>query len=509
MQSVLPRHWIRWTVLTLLSLAACGGGGGANNTPPPPQVRANIVYIVADDLDNAATATMSRTQALIGDEGTRLEQHIIPISLCCPSRVSTLRGQFSHNSGIYTNGAPDGGFKGVYARHLEEDTVALWLQRAGYRTALMGKFLNGYPNSASKNYLPPGWTEFISPTAGTVSDGFNYTLNENGTLVSYGAAEADYMPDVLTAKAVDFITRAAATPSTPFFLYLAPYSPHSPATPAPRHANAYPGVTAPRTASFNEADVSDKPSWLRSLPLMDAKAIGKLDALYRKRLQSLLAIDEMVERVVDTLRSNGQLDNTYVIFTSDNGFHLGQHRLETGKATAFEEDIHVPFMVRGPGVVKGGRVRALTANVDHAPTFAAIAGATQPAWVDGRSLLPWWQGQTPGSWREAILLSYRPGPIDPESLKPGPLEGPESLELKLMAELVDQAFDGLRLADGRTWIEYANGERESYDLTADPDQLSNIAASLPADQVNRWQNWTAGLKASAGAALRDKESSPP
>ena len=230
----------------------------------------------------------------------------------------------------------------------------------------------------------PGWDEWYAVAGGV--NFFNYTLNENGKLVRSGSEPEAYLTGVLTQKAADFIRRTVPT-GQPFFMYIAPYAPHQPATPAPQHEDAFFGVEAPRTPSFNEQDVSDKPIWVRNTPLRIPAQLAQIDALYRERLQSMLAVEDLVQRLIETLRALSQLGNTYIVFTSDNGFHLGQHRLPAGKNSAYEEDIRVPLIVRGPGVPGGTVVENLAVNIDLAPTFAELGGTAAPEFVDGRSLI--------------------------------------------------------------------------------------------------------------------------
>ena len=237
------RFHFHWLLALGLSLAAWG--------LPAFAKAPNIVFILADDLDYQAAQQMTQVKALISNPGLSFRRHYVSLSLCCPSRVSTLRGQFAHNTGIYKNEAPDGGFETTYALGLEASTAATWLKNAGYRTALIGKYLNGYPDTApSPSYIPPGWSEWFSPNGGTPYKGFDYTMNENGSTVSYGSAAADYLTDVISAQTTSFIRRAVAqNPDQPFFAYVAPYAPHSPATPAPRHESLFKGMGAPRTSS--------------------------------------------------------------------------------------------------------------------------------------------------------------------------------------------------------------------------------------------------------------------
>lgn len=502
---------LRFAALAVLVLhVACGGSSGTS--APPPQERApNIVFILTDDQNMATLATMANVKSLLADEGMSFSHNYVSLSLCCPSRVSGLRGQYAHNSTIYKNSAPDGGFEGMYAKGLEQSTVATWLRTAGYRTAFFGKYLNGYPNTASPTYIPPGWSEWYSPNGGTPYKQFNYTLNENGSTVAYGATAADYLTDVLSAKAADFIRRSVDQyPNQPFFAYISTFAPHSPATPAPRHEAAYPGATAPRTASWNEANLADKPAWVQALPLLTADQIADIDRLYRRRLQSLLAVDELVANIVATLQAKGQLANTYIVFTSDNGYHQGQHRLDSGKMTAYEEDLLVPLVVRGPGVVRGAVSSLLTSNVDYAPTFAEIAGASMPAFVDGRSLLPLLQGQSPADWRRALLLEHKPDNNDERLTAPrvGVLEPDDPFDTAGDGPNIT-AFTGLRTADGLTYIEYDSGEFELYDNAADPDQLANGYASASPETKARLTTWVGSLKNASGQALRLAEGNPP
>lgn len=507
------RAFLRAAAVAALLLHVACGGGGESAPPPPPGARSpNIVLILTDDQDMASLDGMVNLKQLVIDQGMRLDQHYVTLSLCCPSRISGLRGQYAHNTGIYTNGLPDGGFQTFYATGQESSTYATWLQANGWRTALFGKYLNGYPDTAtSPTYFPPGWSEWYSNVAGTPTKGYNYTMNENGRLVTYGEAPADYFTDMMANKVADFIRRSvAANPDQPFFAYVSTQAPHSPAEPAPRHLDAYPDARAPRTPNWNEADVSDKPSWVQELPPLTAEQIADTDRRYRRRLQSLLAVDDLVKTVVDTLSATGQLANTYIFFTSDNGFHLGNHRMEAGKMSGFEEDLRVPMFVRGPGIAAGSSTRLLTANVDHAPTFAEIAGITPPAFVDGRSLLPVLRGTPPAGWRQVLLLEHKKDEPDEEGVRRGTREPPDPFDRwGVTVGSGITPFSGLRTADGFTYIEYTNGEFEMYDNVADPYQLTNIYTTAPASQKTRLNAWLTSLRTAAGAGLRQAEATAP
>jgi arylsulfatase A-like enzyme len=468
----------------------------------PAAARPNIVLILTDDQDLASLSVMPKTQALIGAPGLTFGNYIVPLSLCCPARSSIFTGEYAHNHDVRTNNWPAGGFHKFFTLGREDETVAVALHRAGYRTALFGKYLNGYPDAKDPTHVPPGWDEWASPAAGDAYGQFHYTLNENGRLVPYGGAAADYMTDVLAAKGVEFIRRAGGG-AQPFFLALTVYSPHKPATPAPRHAKLFRGAKVPRTPAFDEVDVSDKPVRIRRLADLKSGQIASIDALYRRRLQALRAVDDLVEGVVAALRASGQLDRTYLFFTSDNGFHLGQHRLQPGKKTPYEEDIHVPLLVRGPGVPAGARSDALAVNVDLAPTFAELAGATLVAPADGRSLVPFLAtGQSASPWRRMVLLEQFPD--EPSGNAGGVLEPPDPGD----ASGPVPTHVGLRTAS-YTYVEYGTGERELYDLRRDPYEVESLHARADPQLLARLSDLLHALATCAGDGCRELEAKTP
>ena len=471
----------------------------------------NIVFILTDDMDDELLQHLPRVQALMVQRGMTFQQHFVSLSSCCPSRAATLRGQFAHNSGIYSNKGDTGGFDKFYADGLEQRTMATMLQDAGYVTALFGKYLNGYPSKRPGNrYIPPGWTEWAVPNQGAPTDQYNYALNVNGQTVRYGDGESDYLLDVLTQRATRFIRQTTERqPGSPFFLYLSPLTPHYPSVPPRRYLNLFPDLSAPRPPSFNEADVSDKPAWLARKDLLTPAQIDAIDALYRDRRRSMVAVEDMVEQVLDTLQALGIDNHTYVFFTSDNGYHMGQHRLDAGKSMEFEEDLKVPLVVVGPGVRAGAQESRLTANVDYAATMAELAGVPPLPFDDGRSLVPLLKRNPVASWRDALLLEHGADrgaapqtspwlePLDPgDTPEPAPVQAWKS------------PYIGLRLADHRTYIEYQDGEREYYDMNTDPYQLENRADQLPQAELARLSAWVRRLAGRAGQALRDAEAAP-
>ena len=300
-------------------------------------------------------------------------------------------------------------------------------------------------------------------------------------------------------RLTDRFIRGAIHQHQPFFAYLPVYAPHQPAVPAPRDRHRFPNATAPRTPSFDQSDVSRSPGFVSDLPQFSPEETRAIDVLYRRRIRSLQAVDRGVARLVHTLRSTHQLDDTYVVFASDNGFHLGQHRMPAGKQTAYEPDIHVPLVVRGPGVRAGAHVHGLAGNTDLAPTFEAIAGVRPPSFTDGRSLLPLLQGHPPRRWRHSYLVEHRAEsgvtqPLRTQPARGSTLEPPDpdqagrdgrrrhreirdAMLLNRGTELPD--YDAVRTSR-YLFVEYGTGERELYDLRHDPDEVNNLAGSRPA-----------------------------
>ncbi len=455
-----------------------------------------MLFVLTDDLDAAELRYLPNTRALIGRQGTTFDNYFVSNSLCCPSRTTTLRGQYAHNDGVWSNGGDNGGFERANTTGIEQDTIATRLHGAGYETSLTGKYLNGYPNGAAPNYVPPGWDNWASSVYGNAYSEYHYVLNQNQSYHVYQHHRRDYGTTVYT-RLTDTFIRGAIHDHHPFFAYLSVYAPHQPATPAKRDRGKFPTARAPRTPSFDQADVSRMPTFVRDLPSFTPQETAAIDSLYRKRIRSLQAVDRSVGRLVRTLRETKQLDNTYIVFTSDNGFHLGQHRLPAGKETAYEPDIHVPLLVRGPGVRVGAHVSAFAGNTDLAPTFETMAGVRSPSFTDGRSLLPLLHGDTPSRWRHSYLIEHRAEtgvstpprrPLDKNS----PLEPPDpdqgawpaarrreirdAMLLNRAAQIPD--YDAVRTSR-YLYTAYTNGQRELYDLRTDPDEIDNLAGTRP------------------------------
>jgi arylsulfatase A-like enzyme/uncharacterized metal-binding protein len=517
----------RFVPLFIMTLGLPGGRLPAGSAPAaasagPP----NIIMILTDDQDIQLGEIdyMPNVQKLLAQQGTSFSNHYVPLSLCCPSRTTILRGQYPHNTGVLTNALPDGGFEKAYAAGLESATMATLLHNAGYRTVLLGKYLNGYPDTAATNYVPPGWDEWYSPSAGNPYSEYNYTLNENGGQVVYNATAADYLTDVIHARAVSFITRATNL-NQPLFIYFATYAPHFPYTPAPRHANLFPNVNAPRPPSFNEPDVNDKPAYIKNRPLLGPTEISNIDDAYRNRLRALQAVDEAVADLVATMASTGRLANTYFIFTSDNGYHMGEHRLLPGKYTPYETDLHVPLIIRGPGVPAGVVRDEFTGNLDLAETFADFAGVPALPFSDGRSLKPLFAATHP-TWRQAFFLEeFNQGQVvvtDPQDrLNPAsklgirePPDPQDAAEIQAEAPIPPiPSYYGFQARDYK-YVQYldkttgAITETELY-MTADTFELHNLASQVGPALSDALEAYTQSLVNCQTNGCRSAEAIPP
>jgi arylsulfatase A-like enzyme len=432
---------------------------GATAAPP------NIVFVLTDDLAWNLVQYMPQVQKL-QSQGATFNDYTVTDSLCCPSRSSIFSGRFPHDTGVFTNGGNDGGFGYFHGHGEESQTFATALQAKGYQTAMMGKYLNGYLPAATlggtQPYVPPGWNEW--DVAGNGYPEFNYNLNENHTVVHYGSRPEDYLTDVLAAKGSAFIAKSAAA-HEPFLLEVATFAPHAPYTPAPRDVNDFPGLTAPRGPAYDTLP-TDAPPWLAGRTPLTAAEQQAIDTAFRKRAQAVQAVDDLIRTLRATLAKAGVAGDTYVVFSSDNGYHMGEYRLNPGKMTAFETDIRVPLVVAGPGVASGKVSTAAVENIDLTPTFQALAGAPTPSNVDGHSLVPLLHGGSGMDWRTASLVEHH-GP-DTQSSDPD-LPAPNSGN--------PPSYEAIRTST-YTYVEYVDGSREYYDRVTDPNELHNIVGTL-------------------------------
>ncbi len=431
----------------------------------PAEDRPNIVVLMTDDQTVESLRAMPQTRRLLAGEGVEFANNFASNPLCCPSRSTFLTGRYAHNHGVLRNTVPNGGYVTLDG----SQTLPVWLQRDGYYTAHIGKYLNGYGRDLPTE-IPPGWDEWRGSVDPTTYSMYGFTLNEQGALTTYGDPDvpdpATYQTDVYAQKAVDLIGRRAPK-RKPFFLSVAPLAPHgendlgedeSPdATPgpraAPRHEGAFANEALPLPPSFNEADVADKPEAIRARSPIGAGQQATIQARYRDRLEALLAVDDMVASLVTALRRSGELDETLFVFTSDNGFLHGEHRVRSGKQLPYEESIRVPLIVRGPGLPAGKVRRQTVANVDLAATILDYAGVSSPVPPDGRSLrrLAADGRLEPG---RAILIENWCG------------------QNEACFDPTIPRYQGVRTAR-YAYFEYPNGEAELYDLPLDPYELES------------------------------------
>lgn len=459
----------------LLGLAGLTGHPLAAGAAGKP----NIVFVLTDDLATNLVGYMPNLAAM-QKEGTSFTNYFVTDSLCCPSRSSIFTGKLPHDTGVFTNNPPDGGYAAFNAHGNAAETFAVALQRDGYKTAMLGKYLNGY--KPETDGVPPGWNEW--DVAGNGYPEFNYSLNQNGKLVRHGNASEDYLTDVLAGIADRFIRKSA---TGPFFIEIATFAPHAPYIPAPRDADKYPDLKAPRSPAYAARPDSAAPRWLTEIPPLSKRAMARIDQDFRMRVQAVQAVDKMIGELRATLAAIGAT-NTFIVFSSDNGYHMGEYSLRPGKMTPFDTDIRVPLVIAGPGVAKGQVVGAIAENIDLCPTFTELGGASAPTEPDGHSLVPLFHGDGAASWRHLALVEHhRP---------PGMDQGDPDAPMKNAAN--PTTYEALR-GEGALYIEYQDGEAGYYDLKNDPYELHNILASLPADRLRRWQEALRANKECHGA----------
>ncbi|MBE7187432.1 MAG: sulfatase [Jatrophihabitans endophyticus] len=463
-------------VLVAAVLAACTGGSSPERPPYPNgrySTRPNIVFVLTDDLTTNLVRFMPHVIAL-EHAGMRFSNYTVTDSLCCPSRASIFTGRFPHNTKIFSNNPPNGGYSRFARRGENKQTFAIPLHRAGYRTGFIGKYLNGFQvptnqtprKNLQAHYIPPGWSSWDG--AGYAYDEYGYDLDQNGTLHHYGTRPRDYLTTVMGHLGDHFIDRSARA-RKPFFLELSTFAPHKPAVPAKRDIGSF-DLHVPRGPSYDRHP-TDAPHWLRMLPKFPASAYRSLSEHYNLRVESVQAVDRMIGHVQATLRRTGQLKNTIFIFSSDNGYHLGQHGLLAGKLTAFDTDVRVPLVISGPGVPRNSVNSDVVQNVDLAPTFEQLAGAQTPATVDGRSFVPLLHGRHP-PWRTYATIEHR-----------GPVQAADDPDFQTLLHGNPPTYYAMRSPDF-VYVRYPAGGHEYYDLRTDPNELHNVYSSLSPSRVS-------------------------
>lgn len=444
----------------------------------------NIVVIMVDDHDERADhillqeGLMPNLKHYLVDEGVTFSESFASYPLCCPSRATFLTGQYPHNHNVWNNNLPLGGVSKLD----DSSTLATWLQDAGYYTANIGKYLNRYGQDTAENYIPPGWNSWQTTVGASTYWMYSYTINDNGLLVKYG--ENDYQTDELAKRSVKLINERESDDSTPFFLYINPLAPHNDGKtedctlnygalgttkPHPRHIGKSDGIEFPQPPSFNEEDVSDKPKRDQHLPL-DSSHVQCFDDMFHDRLESMMAVDDLIGVVMNALRDNDE-DETVVVYTSDNGFLLGEHRLH-GKQFVYEESIRLPLYMRIPEVTPR-IIDGLVLNNDLAPTFLEFAQAEADIPVDGRSLVPLIDDPSI-PWRHGVLVE-------------------------------DNLYSAIRAKD-YVYVAHNNGARELYDLKNDPYQLDNLnITSLSESDVTELEDWRVALTECEGTTCQTVE----
>lgn len=465
--------------------------GLTDGRSPRAVSKPNIIVFLADDLATPMLRHMPNTRRLIFSGGARFTRFFTNISLCCPARASLLTGKYAHNTGIVGNEYPDG-FHGFHEGDERRRTVAVALERhAGYDTSLLGKYFNEYPfvdtrprHGVRPTFVPNGWSDWAVPVRGQYA-GVDYDLNLNGRIV-HKQGPRDYLGDFLMRRAVRQI--AANRDRRGMALFLSFYGPHGPepASPVERNDPALQqrvsGLRHPRTPDFNERDMSDKPRHLRALRRMGPRVVRRIDRLFRRQVVSVTSIDRYVGMVVRELRRTRQLRRTYLVFTSDNGVHMGAHRLRVGKNFAYATDVHVPFAIRGPGIEPGTTVSAVTGNIDLAPTLADLAGVGLHFRHDGESLLPLARQRSPEAWRDFFYVA--------KGLPFGGRAERSTTEFSRPIErLGAEGSVPYRAVMSSRWqyIRHGTGEEELYDARRDPYQVRNVLARRPGDRTEEQQ----------------------
>lgn len=482
--------------------------------PVHSYARPNVVVIQTDDqpieqfnatwrdLYNRDRQIMPNTMSLVRKQGVLFKNYMTPFPLCAPSRASLLSGQYAQNHGVIRIGGERGGWDSYRSGRIFSENLPVWLQRSGYHTAHFGKFTNQYggPDDPAETIVPPGWDRWVSDaTDNSTREFYGYRQNIDGVITerlgdpfydmiggkddlacpSLGLSLCNYHTDSMSQRASDEIRSSG---SQPFYIQIDYHTPHGDSRPpigpepAVRHYDTAIKTPTPKPPGYNEANISDKPSFLRkNTPRLTQGEINQLTLENRKAVEALQSVDEGVRDLIATLEETGKLKNTYVIFTSDNGFFLGQHRIHRGKLLPYEAAVRVPMVIRGPGIKPNSTSRELVANQDVAPTILKLTGARARSKIDGRSMVRYWKNPKTVTRRPILLSSYQaatrfiPGdyPDEPPVVVPTSRNGAQ-----VSAKASNHNYVGIRVGPYK-YIQYEEAENELYVLSRDPAELKN------------------------------------
>ncbi|MBK5232585.1 MAG: sulfatase [Thermoleophilia bacterium] len=507
-------------------------------------VRPNVVVIQTDDqplinfhatwrdLYDNQRQVMPNTMNLIRNQGIEFSNYITPFPLCAPSRASLLSGQYAQNHGVIRIGGPRGGWDSYRANRIDQENLPVWLQRSGYRTSHFGKFMNNYggPDAPVATEVPPGWDRWVTDaTDNSTREFYGYQQNIDGAITGRlgypyydmtGGKDPIGCPDlnpVLCNYHTDSMSIQAETEiresgSQPFYLQVDYHTPHGDSRPpigpepAIRDYDTALRTANPKPPGYNEGDVSDKPSFIRSNPRLTTNEITQMTIEYQKSVEALQSVDDGVKGIVDALKETGKLRNTYILFTSDNGFFFGQHRINRGKLLPYEPALRVPLVIRGPGIKPRSTSFEPVANQDIAPTILKLTGAEARSKIDGRPMIQFWRNTKQRSLRPILLSSYQqatrfiPGdyPDDPAPVVTSSRKGAHT-----SAKASSQNYVGIRVGPYK-YIEYEIGESELYVIPEDPGELHNRFGDPRYNKVKAYlDEELAKLRACKGAACRE------
>jgi N-acetylglucosamine-6-sulfatase len=476
--------------------------------------RPNIVVIQTDDqpieqfngkwrdFAGREQLIMPNTLRLIRSQGVEFRNYVTPFPICAPSRASLLSGNYAHNHGVLRISGDSGGWTGYRNNPIHRENLAVWLQRSGYRTLHFGKFINWYGglDEPVETEVPPGWDRWVTDaTDNSTRNFYGYLQNIDGRAAGpFGTslyapwenkdrpgclfpdpAECLYHTDSMSVQAARAIEKSG---SRPFYLQLDYHAPHGDSVPpigpepATRHYRSALTTPGPRPPGFDEQDISDKPAFVRELPRLTPSDLRNIRNEHQRSIESLISVDQGVKRVYDALIAAGKLENTYIVFTSDNGFFLGQHRISRGKVLPYEPGLRVPMVIRGPGIEPRSVSDEVVANQDLAPTVLALSRARAGRRVDGRSMVRFWQEPDRISRRPILLSSYLAStPLRPSNYTgEPPIVSGSSGDASVSGTVPAQSYVGIRLGPYK-YVEYESGDRELYVLTRDPAELENRA----------------------------------